>query len=192
MNAAPPSPWLAGLDDKGAPLDGDVEADVAIVGGGYSGLCSALELRREGLDAVVLETETAGFGASGRNAGHLTPTIGKDLPTLTLSLRARARARARAPRRRGDPVRRGSDPHARHRLRLRAGRQRRRGRARTAVRQSRQGGGRGRRVRRARRDPRSPTRCGAAACRRCSAAATSSRTAASSIRVVTCARCDGW
>ena len=84
MSTPPPSPWLAGLDDKGAPLDGDVEADVAVVGGGYSGLCSALELRREGLDAVVLEAETAGFGASGRNAGHLTPTIGKDLPTLTL------------------------------------------------------------------------------------------------------------
>jgi glycine/D-amino acid oxidase-like deaminating enzyme len=31
---------------------------------------------------VVIERAIAGFGASGRNAGHLTPTIGKDLPTL--------------------------------------------------------------------------------------------------------------
>ncbi len=70
--------------ERTAPLDGDARADVAIVGGGLTGLSTALALRRAGVDTVLLEREFCGFGASGRNAGHLTPTIGKDLPTLLL------------------------------------------------------------------------------------------------------------
>ncbi len=66
------------------PLAGDAHADVAIVGGGLTGLSTALALKRAGVDAVVLEREFCGYGASGRNAGHLTPTIGKDLPTLLM------------------------------------------------------------------------------------------------------------
>ncbi len=56
--------------------------DAVVVGGGYTGLSTALALRAEGLSVAVVEARTCGFGASGRNAGHLTPTIGKDLPTL--------------------------------------------------------------------------------------------------------------
>jgi glycine/D-amino acid oxidase-like deaminating enzyme len=41
-------------------------------------------LKRAGVEAIVVEREFCGFGASGRNAGHLTPTIGKDLPTLLM------------------------------------------------------------------------------------------------------------
>ena len=63
---------------------GDCQVDVAVVGGGYTGLATAIALREEGLSVAVLEREFAGYGASGRNAGHLTPTIGKDLPTLAL------------------------------------------------------------------------------------------------------------
>ena len=70
--------------DRQPPLVGDARTDVAIVGGGLTGLSTALALRRAGVDAVVLEREFCGFGASGRNAGHLTPTIGKDLPTLLM------------------------------------------------------------------------------------------------------------
>jgi len=82
---APPSPWLAeaGSVDRCPSLASEIDADIAIVGAGYTGLSAALALRREGLEVVVLEARTAGYGASGRNAGHLTPTIGKDLPTLT-------------------------------------------------------------------------------------------------------------
>jgi gamma-glutamylputrescine oxidase len=76
------SPWLAEVDEAAAPLDGDVDVDVAVVGAGYAGLSSALELRGEGFGVALLEARFAAFGASGRNAGHLTPTIGKDLPTL--------------------------------------------------------------------------------------------------------------
>lgn len=77
------SPWLGGgADALQPPLRGETAADVVIVGGGYTGLSAALALRAEGRRVVVLEAEFCGFGASGRNAGHLTPTIGKDVPTL--------------------------------------------------------------------------------------------------------------
>ena len=87
------SPWLAGEIELGEALSGEVSADVCVIGAGYTGLSSALALRREGLDVAVIEAEAVGFGASGRNAGHLTPTIGKDLPTL---LRMYSRERVRA------------------------------------------------------------------------------------------------
>lgn len=53
------------------PLDRDVDADVIVVGGGYTGLWSAyyLAAARPDCRVVVLEAETVGFGASGRNGG---------------------------------------------------------------------------------------------------------------------------
>jgi glycine/D-amino acid oxidase-like deaminating enzyme len=56
-------------------LRGEVRADVCIVGAGYSGLTTALELARQGVKVVVLERDEIGFGGSGRNAGHCTPTF---------------------------------------------------------------------------------------------------------------------
>lgn len=52
-------------------LDGSCEADVCIVGGGYTGLSAALELGRRNYDVVVLEAHRVGSGASGRNGGVL-------------------------------------------------------------------------------------------------------------------------
>ncbi len=77
-----PSLWLDPAPEAGPPLEGTARADVAVIGAGYTGLSAAIELRRRGLEVAVLERDYAGFGASGRNAGHLTPTIGKDLPSL--------------------------------------------------------------------------------------------------------------
>ncbi|MBT9384300.1 FAD-binding oxidoreductase [Pseudooceanicola sp. CBS1P-1] len=57
------------------PLQGELRADVCIVGAGYSGLTTALELARQGVSVVVLERAELGFGGSGRNAGHCTPTF---------------------------------------------------------------------------------------------------------------------
>jgi gamma-glutamylputrescine oxidase len=91
--ARAPSLWLDPPPDSGTPLEGELEADVVVIGAGYTGLWTALALREQGADVVVLERDYAGFGASGRNAGHLTPTIGKDLPTL---LRFYGRERAGA------------------------------------------------------------------------------------------------
>ena len=85
------SPWVATPPDLQPELADDLQADVVVIGAGYSGLSTALALRAQGADVVVLEQGFAGSGASGRNAGHLTPTIGKDLPTL-LRLFGRERA----------------------------------------------------------------------------------------------------
>lgn len=83
QTASTPSPWLANAPPPRPRLEGDLDVDVAVVGAGFTGLSTALTLALEGMSVVVLESESVGFGASGRNAGHLTPTIGKDLPTLT-------------------------------------------------------------------------------------------------------------
>ena len=69
----PPPPLL--------PLEGASTCDVVIIGGGYVGLNAALRLKEAGLDAVVLEQDFCGAGASGRNAGHIGSTIGKDIYT---------------------------------------------------------------------------------------------------------------
>ncbi len=54
-------------------LEGSVEANVAIVGGGLAGLTAALDLARAGRSVVVLEAERVGWGASGRNGGFVGP-----------------------------------------------------------------------------------------------------------------------
>jgi len=52
-------------------LEGSVSADVAIVGGGFTGLSAALELAERGYRVVLLEAATVGWGASGRNGGQV-------------------------------------------------------------------------------------------------------------------------
>ena len=52
------------------PLAGEISADVCIVGAGFTGLSAALELAEAGHRVVVLEAETVGHGASGRNGGQ--------------------------------------------------------------------------------------------------------------------------
>ena len=74
-NAHPPSLWLDPAPEPGAPLEGDVSCDCVVIGAGYTGLSAALAMAEAGADVVVLERDYAGFGASGRNAGHLTPTL---------------------------------------------------------------------------------------------------------------------
>ena len=75
----------------GAPLDGDRDCDVAIVGGGYTGLWTAYFLKQASPDirVCVIESEFAGFGASGRNGGWASAL-------LPMSLEAMARASSRS------------------------------------------------------------------------------------------------
>lgn len=55
-----------------APLEGNHDASIAIVGGGYAGVCLALGLAERGVrDVVLLEREGIGHGASGRNGGFV-------------------------------------------------------------------------------------------------------------------------
>src|ERR1700741_5500476 len=67
--------WQArGIPPRRASLPGSTDADVCIVGAGYTGLWTAYYLQRAdpALRVVVLEASFAGFGASGRNGGWVT------------------------------------------------------------------------------------------------------------------------
>ncbi len=69
-----PASWYAATAnsiDRFPALDGEVKADVCIVGGGYTGLSAALHLAEAEFNVVLLEAHRVGFGASGRNGGQL-------------------------------------------------------------------------------------------------------------------------
>lgn len=54
-------------------LEGDVAADVVVIGGGYTGLHAALNAAERGFSVVLLEADRIGWGASGRNGGQMIP-----------------------------------------------------------------------------------------------------------------------
>ena len=74
------SHWYDGLPAYRPPLPGDRDADVCIVGAGYTGLWTAYYLKRAdpSLRIAVLEARFAGFGASGRNGGWLSGLVPGD------------------------------------------------------------------------------------------------------------------
>ncbi len=78
----PVSPWLHELETAQPTLAHNITADVVVIGGGFTGLYTALELRKAGLSVVVLEKDFSGAGGSGRNSGYCDGIIGKDLPSL--------------------------------------------------------------------------------------------------------------
>jgi glycine/D-amino acid oxidase-like deaminating enzyme len=59
-------------------LDGDCSVSVAIVGGGFTGLSTALHLAEQGAAVAVLEQHEPGWGASGRNGGQVNPGLKPD------------------------------------------------------------------------------------------------------------------
>lgn len=65
---------------------GDVSADVCVVGAGLAGLSSAIELAERGFAVVVLEAETVGWGASGRNGGQIIAGLACDQAVIEKSL----------------------------------------------------------------------------------------------------------
>lgn len=72
-DTAPPAPVTM-------PLEGANRADVLVVGAGFAGLSTALELAGRGVDVAVLEARGIGFGASGRNNGQVIPCLSKAEP----------------------------------------------------------------------------------------------------------------
>lgn len=71
-NATPPRP----------ALQGQVEADVCVIGAGYTGLSTALFLAEAGYKVVVLEAVSVGWGASGRNGGQIVNSYSRDLDAI--------------------------------------------------------------------------------------------------------------
>ena len=59
-------------------LDADRTVSVAIIGGGLTGLSTALHLAERGVDAIVLEAQEPGWGASGNNGGQVNPGLKHD------------------------------------------------------------------------------------------------------------------
>lgn len=69
--------WYATADAASAypELEETVTADVCVVGAGYTGMTTSLELAKKGVSVALVEAQEPGFGGSGRNAGHCTPTF---------------------------------------------------------------------------------------------------------------------
>ena len=73
-SATPPPPRPA--------LTGELRADVCVIGGGYTGLSAAFHAARAGAKVVLVEAQTIGFAASGRNGGQIHPGHRKDQAAL--------------------------------------------------------------------------------------------------------------
>ena len=81
----PPSLWAATAPPAPAtqPLPaGEHRAELAVVGGGFTGLSAALHAAGRGADVCVLEAGDVGFGASGRNNGQVIPTLTRADPDI--------------------------------------------------------------------------------------------------------------
>lgn len=63
-------------------LRGEAECDVAVIGGGYTGLSAAVHLAERGQRVIVLEAHSPGWGASGRNGGQVNPGLKEDPDTI--------------------------------------------------------------------------------------------------------------
>jgi len=79
--------WHAVSHDRRqrSPLNGEIDVDLAVVGGGFSGLSTALHAAGKGLSVAVLEAEIIAWGATGRNAGFVVPNFAKMDPESILA-----------------------------------------------------------------------------------------------------------
>jgi len=76
----------AGPGIEAAPLEGETEADVAIVGGGFTGCSAALHLAEGGASVRLIEARDIGFGGSGRNAGLVNAGLWLDPDVIEAQL----------------------------------------------------------------------------------------------------------
>lgn len=79
-----PSWYAHSANDKTVrpSLEGALEADVCVIGAGFTGVSAALQLAENGYKVIVLEGERVGFGASGRNGGQIVNGYSRDLETI--------------------------------------------------------------------------------------------------------------
>lgn len=84
----PPSYYFSSLKytQEYTALTESIDADICIIGGGYTGIASAIELVERGYNVVVLEAHKVGWGASGRNGGQLIRGIGHELEGFRKSI----------------------------------------------------------------------------------------------------------
>ena len=90
MSATPHAPsYYAASAHPSAPrppLQGSIEADICIVGAGYTGLNAGISLAEAGFKVVVLEQHQVGWGASGRNGGQIVHSYSRDIDVIESSL----------------------------------------------------------------------------------------------------------
>jgi gamma-glutamylputrescine oxidase len=89
MNLRPAESWYeatAGRTAAEPPLEGDIEADVCVVGAGLSGCSAALHLAKRGYKVVLLEAGCVGYGASGRSGGQIIPGYSCGMAKLAAQL----------------------------------------------------------------------------------------------------------
>jgi glycine/D-amino acid oxidase-like deaminating enzyme len=88
LPAPAPSLWLTeyGEYDASQPLRGEVSVDVAVIGGGLTGMATALALkeRDRSLKVALLEAQTVGYGASGRNGSFAMTVVGLGFGTTAM------------------------------------------------------------------------------------------------------------
>ena len=91
MHELPDSPlslWLAeyGEYQPEESVEGELGVDVAVIGGGFTGMATAIALKRRdpSLDVAVLEAKTVGYGASGRNGSFAMTVVGLGFGTTAL------------------------------------------------------------------------------------------------------------
>src|SRR5215217_4989881 len=92
-NARWPASLWAAATPPGPDLPmfvGTAHADVVIIGGGFTGLSTALHLREAGVEVAVLEAVEPGWGASGRNNGQVIPTLSRPDPDDIIAKHAAA------------------------------------------------------------------------------------------------------
>jgi len=88
MRTARDNFWLDAPYEPGPSLSGEHEADVAIIGGGFTGMASAYYIKNRFPEkrVIVLENEFIGFGSSGRNSGMGTTILGHNIATIKKSI----------------------------------------------------------------------------------------------------------
>lgn len=79
-----PTYYAATANDKAVRprLEGEVAADICVIGAGFTGISAGLALAERGYAVVVLEAERIGFGASGRNGGQMVNGYSRDLQVI--------------------------------------------------------------------------------------------------------------